>query len=354
VDGKGIATDATDQRRVIKRIAFWTAVSGGVLLPIVIVVLAFWGSPHLARDLLVGVSVGVTASAAWWAFFSHFAEKQARLLLTSELAEQRSVLNRGISELVDEVERNSRRWQDERLPLALYGSNSGTDLRFNRDLTRDLERSKTYCFSGPTGIYVPARIETREGERDLRELRLRLIDPCSDVAMKRAVDERMRRDENVGKSKEQIQDELCLHLIMVHSALWRARNKVGKILICYENVPVLNRLELFEACVYDSNIEQDGRAAFPTTARWGRDHSTWALADREFRAQNFTSFVIGPTTSKEHLEARLKSHDMTLTRDIDDYLREYDLRYLAPMRKTLKEARAHRDVVDDEEDDRDD
>jgi hypothetical protein len=45
---------------------------------------------------------------------------------------------------------------------------------------------------------------------------------------------------------------------------------------------------------------------------------------------------------------------MTLTRGIDDYLGEYDRRYLAPMRKTLKEARAHQDVVDDEEDDRDD
>lgn len=350
----GESAGAVGHRRVMKQIAFWTVVIAGVLMPIVVVVVGFWGSPHLARDLLIGVSVGVTASAVWWAFFSHFAEKQARLLLTSELAEQRHVLERGISELVDEVERNSQRWQDERLPLALYGSNSGTDLRFNRDLTRDLERSKAYYFSGPTGIYVPARIETRRSEHDLRELRLRLIDPCSEVAMKRAVDERMRRDENIGKSEDQIRDELRLHLIMVHSALWRIRNKVGKILLCYENVPVLNRLEQFETCIYDSSIEQDGRAAFPTTARWGRDHSTWALAERDFRAQSFASFVIAPTTSEEELEAHLGKHGMTLDRKIEEYLEEYDLRYLSPMRKTLQEARDHVDVVDDGEDERND
>ncbi|HXF32720.1 MAG TPA: hypothetical protein VN522_14495 [Solirubrobacterales bacterium] len=342
-----------ERRRFAKRIAFWIAVLLGVLLPLGIVTAIYWHSPHIAHDLLIGVSVGVSASAAWWAFFSHYAERQARLLLTTELAKQRTVLDRGISELIEEAERNSRRWQDERLPLDLYASNNGTDLRFNRDVTRDLARSKIYYFSGPTGIYVPARIETREVAQDLRELRLRLIDPCSPPAMKRAVEERLRRDENAGRSEEEIREKLELDLIMVHVALWRIRKKVGRIALCYENVPVLNRVEMFDDCIYDSSIEKDGRSAFPTTARWGRDHSTWTLAEQDFKAQEFTSFMLRPSTSEDDLRVHLKKQGMTLDRDFDSYLEEYDRRYASWMRETLKEARDHRDVVDEEEDDPD-
>jgi hypothetical protein len=343
-----------DHQRSLKRAAFWIAVLIGVLAPVGIVASIYGHSPHIARDLLIGVSVGISASAVWWAFFAHYAEHQARLLLTSELAEQRAVLDRGISALVEEAERNSRRWQDERLPSDLYAANNGTDLRFNRDLTRDLERSKIYYFSGPTGIYVPARIETREAEHDLRELRLRLIDSGSEPAVERAIEDRLRRDENAGRSEEEIREKLYLDLIMVHVALWRIRRMVHTIALCYENVPVLNRVEMFDDCIYDSSIEKDGRCAFPTTARWDRSHSTWAVAESDFKAQKFTSFRIRPSTSEESLREHLSRQGMAPDRDFDSYLEEYDRRYVSELRKTLKEARDHRDVVDDREDGQDD
>jgi hypothetical protein len=338
--------DQVKQRKQAKKAVSWVVVGLALAASIGLIARLYWGTPHLVRDLLIGIAVGVAASAIWWAFFSQVAERQLRLLLGEELAEQRAVLDRGINELIEEVEHNTRRWQNERLPRALYGASNGFDLRFNRDLTRDLERSRIYYFSGPTGIYVPARIELRDAEQELSELRLRLIDPRSPVAIERAVEERMRRDENAGRDRREVMSNLLDDLILVHTELWRISRLVGKIRLCYENVPVLNRLELFESCIYDSSIEREGRAAFPTTAKWNQTHSTWAIAEREFTAQNFVSYMITPQTSEVELRTHLSNYDLKPDRAMDEYHEAYDRKYMSRMRNDLDKARAHEDVLD--------
>jgi hypothetical protein len=319
----------------------------GIVAPLAVVYAVLGSEQGVVDELVLATCSGVVASAAWWSFFARYAEREARWLLTRELAEQRHVLDSKLSGLVREVERESRQARDQSFPRSVYPSTDEFDLRYNRDLTKDLESSPFYFFAGPSAVWVPARLELRAADSAcrLREVRVRIIDPASKIAMERGVLDRRRRLENEGKSTDEIEAELREHLILSHVGLWQARGSVsGPICISYESRPVLQRLELFESSFYDSNIDRQDRERFPLSAAWSTANPGWKLAHEDFLSDGFTVFAINQDTTREKLEGHLRQMGLD-PEDFDHWVERYETQYRARLEAGLALARNHRDHV---------
>lgn len=305
---------------------------------------------QLWQDVLVATAAGIAASAAWWAFFSRYAERQASRLLTRELAEQRRILDGRLDGLVREVQKDSREARRRNFPRAVYPPQELFDLRFNRDLTFDLERSSYYYFAGPSGVWVATRLELRSPDAaiPLSEVKVRIVDPTSRFSMEKAIADRQRRLENAGKTKAEIEAEVRDHLVLSHLALWRARASVsGPICLCYEGRAIRERLELFESSIYDSNIDRNDQERYPLTAAWGTEYPGWGAAFEDFNDPDFADFVIAEATTREDLERHLsESLDLNLEREAwDELMERYDRRYLSRMRQGLELARNHSEAA---------
>ena len=303
----------------------------------------------IRREALLALCAGIAASAVWWALFSRYAESEAKRLLSYELAEQRRVLDGRLSGLVREVERESRDAHHRNFPHAVYPSQDHFDLRFNRDLTKDLEDSPFYYFAGPSGVWVAARLDLRlkNAPKELNDVRVRMVDPTSRFAMEKAIEDRRRRRENTGKSAAEIEIEIRNHLVLSHVALWHARTSVcGSICLSYAGSAIRERLELFESRIYDSNIDRKDKARFPLTAAWGTAYPGWGAAKQSFEDDDFTIFAISEETAQETVERHLVENLKLDPGDWPQWVERYDQRYLSRMERGLAQARTHVDDID--------
>jgi hypothetical protein len=332
---------------------FWTCVCVG-LLQLVVLSLAV---PDLRKDWLEGAlfafSASLAASAAWWAFFSRYAESEGQRFLERQLDAQREQLEKELEDhrelLVGELDETARRWRDSSLPRNIYPAADGFDLRFHRDLTQDLERSSKYYFCGPTGVYIPARIELRKnGASQLDDVRLKIVDPLSERAMERAVDDRSYKEENEEKSRDELRGEIVEDLSMAIVGVWQLRREIrGPIRIWFESTAVIKRIELFDTSVYDSSVDGTGPEAFPQTARWGAQQSMHTRHYEEFRGLDRAPASL--TITARMSEARLREHldDLGLSpKPIGDIWAEYRSSYLARLEKGIPKALALKDVVE--------
>jgi hypothetical protein len=332
---------------------FWICVGAG-LAQFAVLCLAV---PDLQNDWLQGaglaLSSGIAASAVWWAFFSRYAESEGRRFLEFQLAAQRALLDRELDDhralLVSELDETARRWRDSSLARDIYPAAEGFDLRFNRDLTKDLARSSKYLFCGPSGIYVPARILLRETTAPtcrLDDVRLWIIDPNSDLAMEQAIRGRRGKATNRGKPDDQIRTEILDNLFMTLIALWEVRDKVrGSIGVWHESTAVIKRIELFDHAVYDSNVEGPGPEDFPTTGCWSSGQTAYIRVSEQLERQDHVtaSVTIASNTPQrvfdEHLDKLGFDHDR-----IDELWARYRSRYLARMELGIPRAVNLRDV----------
>lgn len=332
--------------------SFAAIVAGGIFLPLLFGGLVLGGDRHWREEAVLAVCAGIIASAVWWAIFSRYAEAQGKHLLTRELRAQHRILDTELQKLrrmlEDEIDKEARRRNESSVPRDIYRAIRDFDLRFNRDLDRDLSRSSFYFFSGPTGVYVPARIMLRSADAPnrLEDVRLIIVDPTAPLVMKRAVRDRARRDLNSEKSPEEISEEIKRDLLLTHVALWECRSKVyGTIRIAYEGESVASRLELFDGAVYDSDIDRNDKEDFPPTAAWRRSQPTWVEARNKFAARGLEEFIISPTTSAEELESHLEEFEL-MSESLHSARERYMARYFPWMSNGLKKARDVRDGID--------
>lgn len=332
---------------------FWVCVAVGLAQFALLCVLV----PDLRKDWLEGaglaLSAGVAASAAWWAVFSRYAESEARRFLELQLTAQRTQLSTELKAhrelLVGELDETARRWRDSSLPRDLYPAAQGFDLRFNRDLTIDLAHSSKYFFSGPSGIYLPARILLRkdyEPTRKLEDVRLYIVDPLSDLAMEQAVRDRRGKTTHLGKPDEQIREEIITNLFMTVVALWHVRDSVrGSIRIWHESVAVIKRIELFDNAVYDSNIEGPGIEDFPTTGCWSAEQPAYIRISEEFHRQDHVSasMTITSNTPQEAFDGHLDRLRFDRAK-ADELWARYRSKYLTRLELGLPKARDLKDV----------
>jgi hypothetical protein len=300
---------------------------------------------------LLALSAGVAASAVWWAFFSRYAETEGQRFLERQLSAQRGQLNDELDAhralLVAELDDGARRWRNSSLPRDVYPAAHGFDLRFNRDLTNDLMRSREFFFCGRSGIYVPGRILMREELGDagaspkLEEVRLRLIDPASDLAMGYAIRDRRGKISHRDKSDDELRGEIVENLFMTLIALWEARYCVTRsIRIWHESVAVFKRHEVFEHAVYDSSIDLRGREAFPPTVCWAAKQPAHTQLYEDFRRQDHAdpSLVITPYTPEGVFSAHLDR--LGFGGDVEEYLLRYRSEHLERLRSGLRKALA--------------
>jgi len=302
--------------------------------------------PDLRNDWWKGagltLSAGIAASAAWWAFFSRYAESEGRRFLEVQLNGHRELL-------VGELDETARRWRDFSLPRDIYPAANGFDLRFNRDLSGDLARSKKYFFKGPSGIYLPARILMREQcepTRRLEDVRLYIVDPLSDLAMEQAIRDRRGMSTHSGKSDGQIRAGILTSLFMSLVACWHVRSRVrGAIRVWHESTTVINRIELFDDAAYDSNIEGPGPEDFPTTGCWSSGQPAYIRISEEFHRQDHISASL--TMSADTLEKDFHAHLERLRfnpGEVDELWDRYQAKYLKRLELGIPRALALRDV----------
>jgi len=323
-------------------VLFWACVVVGLAQFALLCLLV----PDLQKDWLKGaglaLSAGIAASATWWAFFSRYAESEGRRFLESQLNGHRELL-------IGELDATARRWRDSSLPRDLYPAAEGFDLRFNRDLSRDLAHSKKYFFKGPSGIYLPARILMRtdtEPTCRLEDVRLYIIDPLSDLAMEQAVHDRRGKATHRGKPDERIREEIITSLFMTVVALWHVRDSVrSSIRIWHESTAVINRIELFDNAVYDSNIEGPGPEDFPTTGCWSSGQPAYIRIGEEFHRQDHVSasITISPNTPQEDFDKHLDRLRFDHTQ-VDDLWAKYRSKYLRRLELGIPRALALKEV----------
>jgi hypothetical protein len=331
---------------------FWICVVVGIAQLVLLCALV----PDLRHNWVEGaalaLSAGIAASASWWAFFSRYAESEARRFLGLQLEAQRQQLSRELEVhrelLVGELNETARRWRDTSLPRDIYPAAEGFDLRFNRDLTEDLARSSKYFFSGPSGIYLPARILLRkdsEPTRKLEDVRLYIVDPLSDLAMEQAIRDRRSKATHRGKP-DQIREEIVANLFMTVVALWNARDSVrGSIRIWHESTAVIKRIELLDNAVYDSNIEGPGPEDFPTTGCWSSEQPAYLRISEEFHRQDHVSasITISSSTPQEVFEGHLERLRFDRSK-VDELWAQYQAKYLSRLELGLPRALALREV----------
>ena len=297
------------------------------------------------------VSASVAASAIWWAVFSRYAEAEGRGFLDRQLELQRDQLNEELEEhrdlLVAEMEDVARRWRTTSFPRDIYPATEGFDLRFNRDLTRDLQRSSKYFFCGPTGIYVPARIRLQEDDsRPLEDVRVKVIDPQSDLAMAQAVADRRSKAKHEDKGDARIRKEITADVYMTVIALWHFRKFViGTIRIWYESTAVIKRVEVFDRAIYDSRIDVPGPEAFPLTGCWAAGQPAYVQINEEFhrRDPGPASLAITPGMSEERLRRHLAERQIDAAH-MARLWEAYQERYVSYLESLLPKALALREI----------
>lgn len=321
----------------------------GFAVPAALVWFFVGHSEPIRQEALLALCAGIAASAAWWAVFSRYAESEAKRLLTFELAEQHRVLDGRLSGLVREVQKESREAHQRNSPRDVYPSHDLHDLRLNRDLTHDLERSQFYYFAGPSGVWVAARVELRSKEAGvpLADVRVRMVDPSSSFAIEKAVRDRERRSENAGRSAEEIRAAVRNDLVLAHVALWCARTSVqGSICLSYESRAMHERLELLDSAIYLSKIDSKDEARYPLTTAWRPGYHAWGAAFEDFDDVDFADFAINRETSRDTVERHLVEKLGLELSDWSEWAERYDQEYLSPMKEVLARARTHTDFFD--------
>lgn len=321
----------------------------GFAVPAILVWVFVGHGEPVRREALLALCAGIAASAAWWAIFSRYAESEAKRLLTFELAEQHRILDGRLSGLVREVQKESREAHQRNFPRDVYPSHELHDLRLNRDLTLDLERSPYYYFAGPSGVWVAARVELRSKEAGvpLTDVRVRMVDPSSSFAIEKAVRDRERRSENAGRSAREIEAAVRDDLVLAHVALWRARRSVqGPICLSYEGRAMHERLELLDSAIYLSKIDSKDEARYPLTVAWRPGYHAWGAAFEEFDDADFADFAITRETTRDTVERHLIEKLGLEPSDWSEWVERYDREYLSPMKNVLARAGTHADFFD--------
>lgn len=331
---------------------FWAVIVLGVAIPALGVLLI--DRLDQWRDVLLAVFAGVAASALWWAIFARYAEREGKRLLTEELDAQHRRLDSELdfhrSALATQLANESRRWRESSFPRDIYKGTENFSLRFNRDLSKNLNSSSIFYFSGRTGIYVPARIWLRSEATDerLEYVRLRINDPENERAMSQAIADRLSRAENAGKTRDEIQAKIHDDFRMTLVGLWHCREHVSNwIKVWYESTAVIKRVELFDEAVYDSSIEANGRAAFPLSAAWTHRQATYTLIEEDFLRDDHAvpAFTITPLTTRTELEQHLAGLGVD-PGNAEDCWGRYNQAYMKRMRHGLERSSSFEDVVD--------
>jgi len=321
VKGQSLATPKKDTIRIWQR-PYRYALALVILGALVIgyIPLAVDSSVSLI-DKFSQVGAGLAASAIFAAIYTVFANKEYARMVKAEIAESltdhRAEVSREIHQFrVDttatltghcesearqireftaqtsqslsehrEVTLHQIRQLDEIfLPTAQYPASGKFDLRFNKDLTRDLCDSDFYFFRGTSAKYVPARL--RKFNHRLNETQIILLDPRERSAIEARVADRRRKPGASTKSHEElvaeVEDEIFYALVALFDCREHCEIEIG-----FSGVTSPVRVELFQKAIYTSlyRTPESQRNEHPETVRFGPSSQMYQIFRDESRRQ---------------------------------------------------------------------
>src|SRR5690348_861065 len=169
-----------------------------------------------ARDKLTQIGTGLAASIIFAVVYTILANREYSELIRLEI---RGQLDNHLNEVLHHVKQLNQLF----LPTDQYPATREHDLRFNKDLTRDLCDSTFYFFRGTSAKYVPARL--RACDHHLEEAQIVLLNPLDDPAIEARARDRRRRPEYQGKTLGEIAAEIRDEIFIALVALFDCRDQ---------------------------------------------------------------------------------------------------------------------------------
>ena len=168
------------------------------------------------KDKLTQIGTGLAASIIFAVVYTILANREYAELIRLEIRGQ-------LENHLNEVLHNVKQLNQLFLPTDQYPATREHDLRFNKDLTRDLCDSTFYFFRGTSAKYVPARL--RASDHHLEEAQIILLNPLDHAAIEARAKDRRRRPEYHGKTLGEIAAEVRDEILVALVALFDCRDQ---------------------------------------------------------------------------------------------------------------------------------
>lgn len=229
------------------------------------------------KDKATQVGAGLAASIIFAVTYTILANREYAELIRAEIADQ-------LADHLNDILHHIRQLDQLFLPTDQYPATKEFDLRFNRDLTRDLCRSTFYFFRGTSAKYVPARL--RISDHRLEVSQVILLDPRDHATIEARAMDRRRRPEHQGKALAAIEDEIRGEILLALIALFDCRDHCD-IDVGFSSTTSPVRLEVFDNAIYTSlyRSPESQRNTHPETARFSKDSQTYLIFRDECRRQ---------------------------------------------------------------------
>ncbi|GAA2982301.1 hypothetical protein [Actinokineospora diospyrosa] len=298
-DAKGIRTHPIQD-------LFWTRT--GLLLLVLLVVsgLSMWVSseldPGLAKNLLTALGTGtLVSSVVGFGQTLITASAAQRAMVTPVIEESRKALR--------ELSAEYRSLNQEFFPTHVFEASTEPDPAFNALIMSDLRQTRQLWFRGFSGRYAAARMLLSPAQWEVRAV---LADPRERGAISGRA-RHLARHQGASADYEEIQRTLHQEIRIGLVGLYLARGRCAGIDVTVIADPPLDRVELFDDCVWITlySAVAGAPSLYPRTLRFSEGSFIYDMQRAEFArvhaARDAHRFTLTPDTSRaefrEHVGA---------------------------------------------------
>jgi len=230
-----------------------------------------------SREKYTQIGTGLASSVIFALIYTVLANREYAELIRREINTQ---FGDHMAEILNQMKQLNQLF----LPTDQYPATKEFDLRFNRDLTRDLCSSTFYFFRGTSARFVSARL--RQSDHGLEVVQVISVDPRDDGAIEARAADRRRRPGYEGKNLADIEEEIRDEILSSTVALFDCRDVCNiELGFVASTSPV--RIEIFDNAIYTSlyRTPESLRNTYPETARFGKESQTYLIFRDECRRQ---------------------------------------------------------------------
>lgn len=273
--------ETTDKKAMLRSLYFGRNLILFLLGVLITVVLAYvaWKVGGVEKDILIAVATSLVASAA-------FTYMQAILTGLSQDAVIKETVTEAIFSAIQPILTASQQHNKDFLPSRIFPAATEPDLEFNRCLTSELTRSKTYYFLGVTGRYAIARIAANT--KLLDEAHIVIADPKGFVS----VDHRVRHVSSLIKGSGEYATERSRIVDAVFDTVAgasKASLRCKRLFVHLIDEPIIDRFELFDHSVFVTMYSDDQKAnyVFPRTLYFNSDSAVFRIVKNQIVTRDF-------------------------------------------------------------------
>ncbi|MBN6033852.1 hypothetical protein JYK18_02920 [Amycolatopsis sp. 195334CR] len=276
---------------------FWTRTSLLLLVLVVVSItclfLASGMDPGNGKNFVNSVGTGTMISAVvGFGQTLITAAASQRALVAPVIDESRRALEKLAAEY--------RSLNREFFPTDVFEATPEPDPRFNELMMRDLAGSRQYFFRGFSGRFAAARLLLSHAEWEMRAVLADPSDPTTISGRARYLLRQEGPEADYEAIQRRLQDEMGMGLV----GLFLARSRCTRIDLTVVTDPPLDRLEIFDDCVWVTLYSDVGpeSALYPRTLRFSEGSFVYNMERAEFLrlggGRNGRHFQITPETTR--------------------------------------------------------